>query len=248
MVRSCLLRTIFDNLGALQVAMDRYFLPNHVHFGRRGDSLVFLDLRHDDYFLVNGRSGAALLALLANPGQGASPEVANALAELVQGGLLTTDQSNARELQPTQVELAMEALLDEQCPDDARVQLRHVVGFMISCTIAAYRLRFNRIEDIVTAVADRKRAAFGQRTDDVARARRLMAVFARLRSFFPRDYLCLYDSLALIEFLARYDVHPSWIFGVALEPWGAHCWVQDDQFVFNEGVEEAARFTPVMAI
>lgn len=228
--------------------MDQYFLPHYVHFCRRGEALVFLDVRHNDYFLVNGRSGAAVLKLLADPGQGAKPEVASALAELVEGGLLTKDRNNGRELQTTKVELALQSLLDEEWPVDSRLRFRHVVAFILSCAIAAYRLRFSRIEAIVTAVARRKHESACTSIDDVASTRRLTAVFMRLRAFFPRNYVCLYDSLALIEFLARYDIHPNWVFGIALEPWAAHCWVQHGQFVFNEGVEEAARFTPVMAI
>ena len=83
---------------------------------------------------------------------------------------------------------------------------------------------------------------------DIDRSRELVDIFGRLRSLFPRRYLCLFDSLALIEFLARYDLFPSWIFGVRLEPWAAHCWVQEAGHIFNEELEEAAGYTPVMGI
>ncbi|WP_349770714.1 lasso peptide biosynthesis B2 protein [Steroidobacter cummioxidans] len=52
----------------------------------------------------------------------------------------------------------------------------------------------------------------------------------------------------MVEFLARYDVFPTWVFGVRLEPWGAHCWIQHGPFTFNEGVEKAASYTPIMAV
>jgi hypothetical protein len=38
------------------------------------------------------------------------------------------------------------------------------------------------------------------------------------------------------------------MFAVRLEPWNAHCWVQHGQFIFNEDVETAAGFTPIMTV
>jgi hypothetical protein len=104
------------------------------------------------------------------------------------------------------------------------------------------------LQRTVHAVEQRKRERASMRTFDVERARELVAVFHALRLFFPVNYLCLYDSLALLEFLARYDVFPTWVFGVRLEPWAAHCWVQEAGVTFNEDVEEAANFTAIMAI
>ena len=35
---------------------------------------------------------------------------------------------------------------------------------------------------------------------------------------------------------------------VRLEPFAAHCWVQYQHYALNEEVEEAANYTPIMAI
>lgn len=229
--------------------MTEYFLPPHVHFCRRGDDYVFLDLKQDDYILVNGKGAAALNALsLAGQANAVRVESNDALQELLQGGLLITDRNKGRDLRATRATLAMESLIDPVAAPRTQLTLLHVYRFIAACTTAAIRLRRNQLDETVRAVELRKGRRSARQPFDMNRARDLTAAFHTLRALFPRNYLCLYDSLALLEFLARYGIFPTWIFGVRLEPWAAHCWVQEEQFVFNEGVEEAAAYTPIMAI
>lgn len=226
-----------------------YFLPRHVYFCRRGEAFVFLDLRRDDYTLVGGHAAAALRVLSSKEQpDGSKRKLSLALSELLEGGLLTTDRDAGTEITPTVVELAMEHLVDAECAPDIHVTVVHIWRFVTACTKAAIRLRCERLKDTVEAVEQRKARHLLSGPIEIEKARELTAVFLKLRSIFPRNYLCLYDSLALIEFLAGYRMFPSWIFGIKLEPWAAHCWVQEGPFTFNEGVEEAAGYTPVMAV
>jgi hypothetical protein len=63
-----------------------------------------------------------------------------------------------------------------------------------------------------------------------------------------RKHVCLYDSLALVEFLAHYRLFPQWVFGVMAEPFAAHCWVQQDDRVLNDSVDYVRGFTPIMVV
>lgn len=229
--------------------MAKYFLPPHVHFCRRGDDLVFLDLQQDDYTLVNGATAAALRALAPSGRLDESrPEAADALQDLLAGGLLVTDPSQGKSIRPTQAQVAMEPLIDPESMPQVRLRVSHFYKFIAACTTAAARLRWQRIDKTVKAVELRKARYNSNGTFDIEAARELTAVFQTLRALFPRDYLCLFDSLALLEFLARYRIFPTWMFAVRLEPWNAHCWVQQGQFIFNEDVETAAGFTPIMTV
>lgn len=229
--------------------MAEYFLPLHVHFCQRGDDLVFLDLKQDDYTLINGASAAALKAVTANGRLDESgPEAAAALKEMLAGGLLVTDSSRGKNIRPTQAEVAMEPLIDPEAVPRPRLRVSHFFRFIAACTVAAARLRWQRIDETVKAVELRKARYNSNGTFDSDAARELTAVFQTLRALFPRDYLCMFDSLSLLEFLARHRIFPTWVFAVRLEPWGAHCWLQQGQFVFNEDVETAAGFTPIMTI
>jgi hypothetical protein len=229
--------------------MTDYFLPPHVHFCSRGDDYVFLDLQQDDYILVNGKAAAALHALSLAAGAGeAKPESADALQELLQGGLLTTDRSKGKDLRATTATLAMEPLIDPEAAPRVRLSPLHLYRFIAASITAAIWMRRVALYQTVRAVELRKARHSSRQSFDMDRARNLTAVFQALRALFPRNYLCLYDSLALLEFLASYRIFPTWVFGVRLEPWAAHCWVQEGQFVFNEDVEEAGAYTAIMTI
>lgn len=227
--------------------MNSYFLPENVYFGCRGDNLVFLDLHRDEYVLVTNDGARAVLSLA--PGSSATPsDTTKEYAELLSRGLLTTDRKHGKTVAPTLVDLPTQPLLEGGSDSRTQIRFSHVLAFICACIVAAFRLRFYSIERTVDLVRRRKVHASRSVPVDFDRARALTNIFRRLRAFFPRNYLCLYDSLALIEFLARYQVFPSWVFGVKLEPWCAHCWVQAGSFVFNEDVEVAATHTAVMAI
>jgi hypothetical protein len=229
--------------------MTEFFLAPHVHFCCRGGAFVFLDLKQDDYTLVNGRAAAALQQLSTQGHlNNAQPELADALEELVEGGLLTTDPNAGKSIRSTQAEIALEPLLDPEAFSSIHPRLTHLYHFIAACSIAAARLKWGHIENTVKSVERRKARRAPAAHFDVNKARELTAIFRTLRSLFPRDYLCLYDSLALLEFLARFDIYPTWVFGIRLEPWVAHCWVQQGKFVFNEEVEEAAGYTPIMTV
>jgi hypothetical protein len=227
--------------------MEEYFLPAHVHCCRRGDAFVFLDLKQDDYMLVAGPAADALRALTDCNSDRSTTRPDGALRELEQGSLLTKDRATGRTFATTDIELAVEPLLDFDSSPPA-VRIVDLWNFTAACITAAARLRWRPLQHTVAAVAKRKAVRGTLDHMELEKARHLTAIFNRLRSLFPANYLCLFDSLALIEFLARYEIFPTWVFGVRLEPWAAHCWIQQGQFAFNEGVEEAASYTPIMAI
>jgi hypothetical protein len=226
------------------IAMTKYFLPQHVYAACRGDAVIFLDLRNDDYLMITGEAAAAFRQL----SQQSCMPLDRSLTELVDNGLLTTDQSSGKDVATTHIDLALEHLSTSDVGAEVRITLRHFWRFTAACTIAAWRLMWQRLEKTIHCVEQRKRTRGSLRAFDVERARELVAVFHALRLLFPVNYLCLYDSLALVEFLASYDVFPTWVFGVKLEPWAAHCWVQEAGITFNEEVEQAATFTAIMAI
>lgn len=231
--------------------MSSYLLPPHVHFCQRGDAFVFLDLKQDDYTLVNGAAAAALRMLTLEHAQtlnSSDQNMHDALRELLQGGLLTTAGNAGRTVAPTRVDIAIECLVEREALREARATPGQFLNFVAACTTAKLSLRWRKIEDTVMSIARRKQKHAAKQPFDEERARALTAVFLRLRSFFPANYLCLFDSLALLEFLASYRIYPDWVFGVRLEPWAAHCWVQHGHRTFNEDAEEAVNYTPIMII
>lgn len=229
--------------------MDDIFLPSHVYCCRRGDAFVFLDLKQDEYTLIVGEAAASLADLTTETKSPAPAQRGlEPLKDLLQAGLLTTDPNAGRRFTATHSTLAIQPLLDLETASPAKPKLSHVYHFFAACTTAAARLRWSRIQKTVSRVARRKARRASRQRIDIDKARQLTAIFHRLRAMFPFNYLCLFDSLALVEFMARHEVYPDWVFGVKLEPWGAHCWIQQQEFTFNETVEEAADYTPIMVV
>jgi hypothetical protein len=85
-------------------------------------------------------------------------------------------------------------------------------------------------------------------TATLAEIRGVVLLYNKLRPLFPRNYLCLFDSISLLKFLSLYDYHPDIIFAVKLDPWNAHCWLQYGTVTLNESLAEACTYLPIMSV
>lgn len=72
--------------------------------------------------------------------------------------------------------------------------------------------------------------------------------FAHARRYVPIEPTCLLDSLSLLRFLSRRGLPAEIVFGVTLEPFAAHCWVQAGDVVLNETLSDAHAYTPIRTI
>lgn len=59
---------------------------------------------------------------------------------------------------------------------------------------------------------------------------------------------CLLKSLALQKMLSRHGHASVLVFGVRLNPFGAHCWVQQGDVVLNDTIERVGMFTIIRAV
>jgi hypothetical protein len=130
---------------------------------------------------------------------------------------------------------------------ELRSGVRDLLDFFLASRKASVDLQKKHLHEVVSAVRRRKANA-GPDALDISALRRQVAIYAKLRPWYPQRYLCLYDALALVEFLARRNLFPTWVFAVQAQPFGAHCWVQAGDHLLNEVTEYAREFTPIMAI
>ncbi|WP_448662534.1 lasso peptide biosynthesis B2 protein [Sphingomonas sp. CJ20] len=75
----------------------------------------------------------------------------------------------------------------------------------------------------------------------------IAAGFDRARALVPLARNCLLDSLALDSMLATYGIGAYLVFGVALHPFEAHCWLQTRHAILNDSYDHVSRFTPILA-
>lgn len=236
--------------------MARYGLAKHVFVCRDEEYIVILDLKRDRYFALEAARTAALTPLL--PGWPApSPQtsvavpeltVEEAAAPLLRQGWLLDECAASKDATPVRLPAPETDLSGSGEITGAKLRAYTVIAFLIASIFAKLALRFRRLEWVVRRVAERN-AAHAGRPFDIERARQLLNAFGRMRVFlFSSREECLHDSLAVLEFLARHEVFPSWVFGVRARPFAAHCWVQYADVVFNDSIEHSSSYTPIMVV
>jgi len=237
--------------------MARYALAEHVFVCLNGEHLVLLDLKEDRYWALEAAQTAGLGALVSGwpvgateaDSESASAEASAALEVLQGRGLLREGIPPGKDATPVKPTAPATELISETEPSTGP-RLGSWLRFFTASAFAKFVLRTWPFERVIQRVRQRKRL-LGAQTGrlDVDRARKLVEAFMRFRIFlFSSKNECLYDSLALLEFLARYGIYPDWVFGVQTRPFAAHCWVQQGDIVFNDTVEHVSGYTPIMVV
>jgi len=236
--------------------MARYALAEHVFVCVNGEHLVILDLKEDRYWALEAAQTAGLDALVDGwPVKGADPtasadaasSAASAVIEVLQGrGILTELGKDATPI--TAIVPRRELVTENETAPGPRIGSWWT--FFIASAFAKFALRVWPFERVIRRVKRRKELQAAKAGElDAEQARKLVEAFARYRVFlFSSKDECLYDSFALLEFLARYEIYPNWHFGVQTRPFAAHCWVQHGDIVFNDTVEHVSGYTPIMVV
>lgn len=238
--------------------MSRYLLLPHVHVCWVNGHAVFLDLSRDDYLGLGRADTVALRRILQYPLTQDRLVAAESRLEtprdnfddrigiqLVEHGLLTTDVRRGRRPHPAPIPTPSKDFSTEHCAPFSNGSAA-VLHFFWACGWASASLRWRRLNTVVSGIEYRKRQT--HHAVSIERLHELVTTFSTLRPFFSRPYVCLYDSLALLEFLALHEIFPTWVFGVQMEPFGAHCWIQEGDVVLNDSVEAVSQYTPIMAV
>lgn len=238
-------------------ASRRLHLRANVFFCVSEGQGVFLDLAQDDYNAI------PLPADLFRDDADISETAIRAAfepfrSELIAAQLLTDSEPEAQSL--VSFKSLVRPATHVFCPDDQRafgltgeegkragINPGDVIDFLLASRRASRRLGRMHIFDVVQEVRSRKIGP-SKAVVDLDAYRRHTAIFRRLRPWYPRGYLCLYDGLALVEFLATRNLFPDWVFAVQAQPFGAHCWVQVGDVLLNESLEYAGQFTPIMVV
>lgn len=239
--------------------MQTYFLPSHVHVCKANGHFVFLNLKEDEYSALDREQSDVLEQMMSTQYEVNIRQVVvdqkegcglrEGLAEeLITQGLLTSTNANGKPLAAVSISKATFPLIEvEQCARSA-IGATDVWRFYAACIRASYALRVQTIDKIISSTARRKKNRACMTTFDLQIASATLAKFKTLRPFYHRPYLCLFDALALVEFLALYRIYPTWVFGVKSEPFHAHCWVQEAEYVFDEEVDVIQTYSPIMFI
>jgi len=251
--------------------MPQYALSRHVFVCLQGEHVVFLDVRKDRYFALEAARTAGLgewvdgwpvatpvasgMALrvgeipVRHESTGVDREaVAAVLSLLTEKGILTT-HSEGKAASPEPSEPLRGEIFVESFDEQPRVRVGRFISFVAAALRARLLLKHRTFESVIARV--RRRVINHASHDPSAEhsVQELVATFAFLRPyFFTAKDACLFDALALSEYLATYRVYPRWVFGVQARPFAAHCWLQLNGIVLNDTVDHVRRYTPIMSV
>jgi Transglutaminase-like superfamily len=233
--------------------MTRYYLSPSVHWCAVSGHCILLDVATDRYLQLPVVEFEALLPFVSTADrklEDMPAELNRTAQDLLAVNVLLRNPRDV--IQTPQAQLPRPATLVSRLDRSARraKSFRIWLRFITACVSADYCLRHTSLNAISIRVSQRKRQFCSGPSPYIGdEGVSLVSMFNALRPFYPRNYLCMFDSLALIEFLANWRLFPEWVFGVNVDPFQAHCWVQSDDVVLSDTLGFSARwFSPIMTI
>lgn len=234
----------------------QYYLCKHIFPCEVDGHIILLDLHKDTYALV-GEDLVSALQYFLRAGTEQSDDVPKgynrSLDTLVEQGVLTKNSIEGERTVSTMQKQSIRDMKGYPFDGNPPVSFRHVFNCLRAVIYAKFMRRCYSIERIVNRVATRRSSVLAKRAEEQEihpmRVWELVEVYRIIRVLFytPADH-CLFDSLATIEFLSIYGIYPYWIFGVRMGPFGAHCWVQDSTFIYNDTVTHTHYYKPIMSV
>ncbi|OYW46410.1 MAG: hypothetical protein B7Z33_03210 [Sphingomonadales bacterium 12-68-11] len=212
-----------------------------VGYGLVGDRAVFLDLRRDRYFSLDPSCEHAFQELreAPEPVLSAGPHREALLATgLFRASALRVRLAAADPARPTL------SLLDETAR--AGLRLRAAWRAWRAVKRARRRLTTVPIAQIARDIREARYAVPPQ--GDASVAEDAARSFVGARAIVPVERGCLLDSLALIDWLGEDAGHAQLVFGVSLDPFRAHCWLQTERLLLTDAHDTVGTFVPVLSV
>lgn len=204
---------------------------------------VFLDLSKDRYFCLSGAEEQCLLRLLdgAEPMADDKPQI----DRLLSGGILS-EQSAATALLACRALPPTMSLFDLV---DARFHGLQVGSLLAGIATASVALKYQALARSMSKLKARKAQipATAALNHDL-QLRTIVEAFRWSGLVMSTHDRCLSRSIALSRHLARRRIAHSFVFGVTLRPFRAHCWIEHDQVVLTDKLDTVLNFTPILVI
>lgn len=236
-----------------------YFRNPHAYWCFVHGFCIVLDVQHNSYLSLPSEAMERIIPYIHGEGsapfkiglQPMPPDLLPLAEELVAARVLT----NARPAQSihAHANTPRPSHLLPQFPQNrtGRGVRSLLPQFLRACAVADYQLCHLSFFNLVSRLLSRKYRRCRDNTDDAMTGMLtfLSSAFITLRPFYPRQYRCIFDCLALLTFLSNWGLFPNWVFGVSADPFSAHCWVQHNHLVLCDTRDfSATRFTPIMTI
>ncbi len=198
--------------------------------------LVFLDLHRDRYFCLTGASATAFRRL-ADGGTQASSDW-ESLAWMVADGVLV--EGTAPLSRPTLV-TPLRSLVDD---DMSRASAGAIALAIAQITRARIALRFFGLKRTLGSVRPKRRKPPCASPD--AKSAGVASAFRQAGLIVSSLDRCLPRSIAIARRCHTLGVAVDLVIGVRLQPFAAHCWVQQGDCIVSDRLDTVRTFTPIL--
>lgn len=243
----------------------KYWIPSYVHICVLPTATVLLDLRRNRYAAISALDSAALHGVVHDwPIAGdqreersarTSSRIANgqkgAAALVKERFLCSGPRLSIAAASFHRSDIEVDAGIGTDIQQNVRVRMIDIVEFLSACTSAFLILHTRSLESIVRrklgpCVSDTSAAA---PLSEIENLTRLVTTFRKIRVlFFGSKGNCLLHALSLRLFLAHRGVSTTWIFGVRMNPWSAHTWLQYGRYVLDGTPGEVRYYSPILIV
>lgn len=203
-----------------------------------GERAVLLDLESDRYFLLRGEPLQAIRDAMAGK---LDARHAGNFADYRPHSLFVRGPDGVAPV--TAIRPNLSALEADVRPHRLELRVRELLG-------AQYRASFALRLCGLRATVARWRAVrpVGAIAPDIEKLIAISQFYAAKRALVPLRRGCVPDSLGLMRLLWRQGLDADLLFGVRLDPFAAHCWVQSDDHVLSDPLSNIVDFTPVFRL
>jgi hypothetical protein len=202
--------------------------------------VILLDVRRDRYLMVPEGAASDVQEWLQAPSLKQPPPALIRLLEA--SGTLACGE--ALPPRPAATDMAIPPTLAGQPPSaHSGTAAAASSAFLVAATWL--RLRTVPLATTLNLVrGEHGRATPGSTGETLLR----LAAYEQARRYVPFARNCLLDSIAQSRWLSRAGLGCSLVFGVAGQPFSAHCWLQSADTILNDTYEHVSRFTPILVL
>lgn len=245
-------------------SMPTYWLCRHVYVCALPTATIFMDIKRNAYHAIAAADARRLAANV--PGLSAllrthaccsadgetDSETTALLCSLLQANLLTTSVKYGKIVSAPHLMHSVRDDLVVPTVERRPIRITDVLKFLAALTYAFFAARIAPLRYVIGHAQRKARtermAARLTPTDQVA-VLELVSIYRRIRVYlFGSRNNCLLQALSLRTFLTYYHIRTTWIFGVKMNPWSAHSWVQYGSLVLDGSPEEVQYYTPILVI
>lgn len=225
--------------------MTQLRLHRDLSFCRVDGHLIFLDIQNDRYFRLAGSLESALVIYLDG---GNAPD--SSVRKLIERKILIDGPVDSDCISPALTRIPTRSAMEEAI-HAKRTSAGEILDTLAIVCSTQLQLKTRSLKQILGNVAglrEKRTSRPSSSRHGESHVLNAAAAFRSARLYVPIDTCCLLDSIALVKFLARREIHADLVFGVTADPFSAHCWAQYGTTVLNDALGHALAHTPIRVI